>query len=232
VNLIFDLDGTLTDPREGILACFKHALSALGAGCVSDRALEDFIGPPLRESFAGILGDGNRALVEQAVALYRERFAAQGLFENKPYPGIDRLLAQLDERGDRLFVATVKPGVFAERIVRHFGFKQYFRAVYGSELDGTNTDKGVLVAHMLEEQSLDSADSILIGDRASDVAAARANRILSIGVLWGYGSKQELIEARANWLCEKPRVLAQIVGTISYDSRVSAVGTGGGMPRK
>jgi phosphoglycolate phosphatase len=203
--LIFDLDGTLTDPREGILACFKYALSVLGADCVSDRALEGFIGPPLRESFAGILGEGNRALVEQAVALYRQRFASQGIFENKPYPGIARLLAQLGERGERLFVATVKPGVFAERIVRHFGFKQYFRAVYGSELDGTNTDKGVLVARMLEEQSLDPADSILIGDRASDVAAARANSILSIGVLWGYRSKQELIEARARTGSAKSR---------------------------
>ena len=163
------------------------------------------------------------------MARYRERFAAQGIFENKPYPGIARLLAHLDERGERLFVATVKPGVFAERIVSHFGFKQYFRSVYGSELDGTNTDKGVLVARMLEEQSLDPADSILIGDRASDVAAAHANRILSIGVLWGYGSKQELVEARANWLCEEPRALAEIVGTISS---VSAGGTGAGMPRK
>ena len=211
MNVIFDLDGTLTDPRQGILACFKHACDALQVEPPSDGALEQFIGPPLPESFSRIFGPDNPALIKEAVALYRERFAAKGMFENKLYPGIAEALAELHERGERLFVATVKPRVFAERILEYFKLEPFFGAVYGSELDGTNSDKRDLLAHLLGAESLSPDASVMIGDRAQDVWAANASGVFSIGVLWGYGSREELVEAGADLLCEEPRLVGDAV---------------------
>ena len=176
MNVLFDLDGTLTDPRQGILACFKYALEALNFDPPTDRELEGCIGPPLHESFARLLGLNNQAMVEQAVALYRERFAVKGIFENSVYPGIVEVLAQLRERRSWLSVATVKPTVFAERIVEHFGLGRFFHGVYGSELDGTNSDKTHLIGHLLKAESLSPTETIMIGDRAQDVLAAKCKR--------------------------------------------------------
>jgi phosphoglycolate phosphatase len=207
VNLLFDLDGTLTDPRQGILACFKYALEALHFDPPTDRDLEGFIGPPLQESFARLFGPNSQAMVNEAVTLYRERFAIAGMFENRVYPGIVEVLAQLRERGSWLSVATVKPTVFAERIVEHFGLGRFFHRVYGSELDGSNADKTHLLGRLLKAESLSPAETIMIGDRAQDVLAANANGIFSIGVLWGYGSREELFLAGAQALCENPAIL-------------------------
>ena len=207
MDVLFDLDGTLTDPRQGILACFKYALEALRFDLPADGELEGLIGPPLHEGFLRLLGPHNQRMVEQAVALYRERFAVEGMFENSVYPGIVEVLAQLREQGSRLSVATVKPRVFAERIVEHFGLGRFFHGVYGSELDGTHSDKTDLLGHLLKAESLSPAATIMIGDRAQDVLAANANGVFSIGVLWGYGSRDELLSAGAQALCENPASL-------------------------
>jgi phosphoglycolate phosphatase len=129
MNVLFDLDGTLTDPREGIVACFKYALKILQLDSPADQKLERMIGPPLRESFSTLIGTDNDDLLERAVTLYRERFATTGLFENSLYPGIGGALAQLRGQGSSLFVATSKPRVFAERIVAHFSLGRFFRGV-------------------------------------------------------------------------------------------------------
>ena len=207
VNLFFDLDGTLTDPRQGILACFRYALNALGVESPPDRDLEPLIGPPLRESFSALLPE--EALVERAVALYRERFAAKGMFENRVYPGIAGALEQLHQSGARLFVATAKPGMFADRILEYFALRRWFHAVYGSELDGRNAHKRDLLAHLLEAESLSRAGAVMIGDRADDVLAAKANGIFSVGVLWGFGSREELAGAGADLLCTTPGKLVE-----------------------
>jgi len=227
VNVLFDLDGTLTDPRQGILACFKHALEALHVDPPADRELEGFIGPPLHESFARLFGPNKQAMVKEAVALYRERFAVKGMFENSVYPGMVEALTQLAGRGAWLSVATVKPTVFAERIVEHFGLGEFFHRIYGSELDGTNSEKAHLLAHLLKAESLSPTGTIMIGDRAQDVLAAKANGILPIGVLWGYGSREELLEAGARGLCEEPRMIVDIVSSFaggSYSLMPSAAG--------
>jgi len=211
VNVLFDLDGTLTDPRQGILACVKHALEGLGVDSPPDHDLERFIGPPLRACFSQLLLNHAKD-VEQAVTLYRERFAAQGMFENRVYPGIAEALAELRERGAWLAVATAKPRVFAERILAHFELGRFFDAVYGSELDGRNADKSDLLAHLLKAESLSPADTCMIGDRAYDVLAAKANGIFGMGVLWGYGSRKELLSAGAERLYEEPKNLVEVVG--------------------
>jgi phosphoglycolate phosphatase len=207
LNLLFDIDGTLTDPRQGILACFRHALDALGVKAPWDQELERFIGPPLRESFSAVLRDP--ALVEQAVALYRERFAAKGMFENRVYPGIHGALEHLHRSGCRLFVATAKPGVFAERILEYFELRPFFSGVYGSEPDGRNGNKADLLAGLLKAESLLRGGTIMIGDRAHDVLGAKANGIFAVGVLWGFGSRKELAEAGADLLCETPGDLTE-----------------------
>jgi phosphoglycolate phosphatase len=223
MNLLFDLDGTLTDPREGILACFKYALQRLQLETPSDPELERFIGPPLKESFATLVGSDDGARVERAVTYYRERFAAQGIFENKVYPGIADALARLCERGALLFVATSKPTVFAERIVEHFALGRFFGAVYGSELSGANADKKDLLARVLDAESLSPADTVMIGDRAHDVLGARANNVFPVGVLWGCGARQELLSAGARLLCEEPSGLAADVASLASRLRVPAL---------
>jgi phosphoglycolate phosphatase len=171
-----------------------------------------FIGPPLRDAFAELLRtESDSDSVETAVAIYRERYTTVGLFENAVYEDIPRAVALLSERGARLFVATSKPTVYAERIVEHFEIARYFDRVYGSELDGRLSDKGELIAHALSASSLSSADTIMVGDRRHDVLGALKNHVLPVGVLWGYGSRQELVTAGAEKLMKEPNELSELV---------------------
>jgi phosphoglycolate phosphatase len=213
VNVLFDLDGTLTNPREGIVACLKYALTGMGHSCPSDSELEQFIGPPLHESLAILLGSADAKQIDAALKLFRQRFSTQGMFENTLYPGIDSALTTLRGRGAVLFVATSKPQIFAERIVEHFGLKDYFRAVYGSELDGTRSDKSDLIEHILKAESLSSQSTFMVGDRAHDIVGAKTHGVFSLGVLWGYGSYDELVTAGATVLCEKPAMLDRILSS-------------------
>jgi phosphoglycolate phosphatase len=211
VNVLFDLDGTLTDPREGIVACFKHALRELGYRAPPDSDLERYIGPPLQECFASLLRSQSQKQIAAGIALYRQRFSATGMFENAVYPGIHSALAQLHAMGAVLYVATSKSRVFAERIVDHFGLKSHFRAVYGSELDGARANKGDLIAHILKEESASPHATFMVGDRAHDVIGAKANGIFPIGALWGYGTREELSAAGATAFCEQPEMLSEML---------------------
>jgi phosphoglycolate phosphatase len=202
--LLFDLDGTLTDPREGIVGCIRHALERLGCGAPPDPELDICIGPPLRESFCRLAGE---ALADAAVEPYRERFRVTGMFENRVYPGIPEALAALGAAGWRLLVVTSKPAVFAERIVRHFELSPHFAAVYGSELSGLRADKGELIAHVLASESIAPERALMIGDRSHDVVGARKNGVRSAGVLWGYGTREELQAAGAGRLYESVAML-------------------------
>jgi phosphoglycolate phosphatase len=203
-TVLLDLDGTLTDPRPGIVKCIRYALDRLARPCPSDEALAACIGPPLRSAFAALLSTADQTLIERAVGLYRERFAAVGLFENEVYEGVPAMLEALGHTGHRLFVATSKPAVFAERIVRHFALDHHFAGVYGPDLDGRLDDKAQLLAHLLDREAVAAGAAIMVGDRAADVAAARANCVRVIGVLWGYGSRDELLGAGADALCASP----------------------------
>lgn len=204
MNILFDLDGTLTDPREGITRSIAHALTRMGLEPPPEEALCFAIGPPLRASFATLLQDDRRETVEQAVAHYRERFADVGLFENAPYEGIAEALAALRTRGATLFVATSKPLVYAERIVRHFGLASHFEAVHGCELDGTRENKVDLLAHLLPRHGVEARSATMVGDRGADMVAARHHGLRALGVRWGYGDDAELLGAGAHALCDAP----------------------------
>ena len=206
--LLFDLDGTLTDSRSGIVRCMKRALDTLGAPCPPDDVLASFIGPPLRGAFETLLATSDRSLIERAIALYREEYGERGLFENEIYTGVGQMLDQACELASAAFVATAKLKIYADRIVRRLGLERYFAGVYGPDLSGRLDDKADLLAHLLASENVSPERAVMIGDRAGDVVSARANRVRSIGVLWGYGSESELKNAGADALCGAPAELA------------------------
>jgi phosphoglycolate phosphatase len=217
-NLLFDLDGTLTDPREGIVRCFQHALRRLGAEVPEEAALERHIGPPLRNALRELL-PGREAEIERAVEAYRERFAPIGMFENRVYTGIPELLKALVQAGNTLHLCTSKPRPFARRILEHFGLERYFASIHGSELDGTRNDKRELLVYLLGRERLTPARCLMLGDRHFDVEAASHCGVASVGVLWGYGSREELEAAGAAWLAESPEALRALL--VSAPERAS-----------
>jgi phosphoglycolate phosphatase len=202
-----DLDGTLTDPFEGISNCIGYALERLGQARPADDALRRFIGPPLLATFEELLG---RELAPRALGYYRERFGDIGWRENAVYPGIPAALSTITDAGHRCFVATTKPHVFARRIVEHFELAAYFTEVYGSELDGTRTDKTELLRFAQRGLS-EPKESVMIGDRHYDVVGARNNGFRAIGVTWGYGTADELRGAGADCLAASPEQLPSLV---------------------
>ncbi|HLG80562.1 MAG TPA: HAD family hydrolase [Bradyrhizobium sp.] len=201
-TIFFDLDGTLTDPKIGITRSIQYALESLGREVPHEDALTWCIGPPLHASFVKLLGD--IGLADRALLLYRERFGDIGMFENAVYAGIEATLASLADGSRRLFVATSKAHVYAARIIAHFKLDSYFEQVFGAELDGTRVDKTELLKYAIETTGVDPAEALMIGDRSYDIIGARNNGLRAIGVLYGYGSRDELIEAGAHGLCASP----------------------------
>src|ERR1043165_9140593 len=185
--LLFDLDGTLTDPKPGIVGSLRFALDQLAVPCPTDDVLAGYIGPPLRGTFATLLGTNESNRIEEAMRLYRQRFADTGLYENRVYDGVPEMLESAGSAATAVYVATSKPAIYAERIVRHFGLAHHFRKVYGPELDGRYENKSYLLASILTHEGVAPEAAIMIGDRAADVQAAKTNGVRSIGVLWGYG---------------------------------------------
>jgi len=199
-SLFFDLDGTLTDPAEGIFHCVRYALSKFGVAAGEDRVLTAYIGPPLEDSFIGV-HHLSEADAKMAIQYYRERYEAQGMFENRPYEGMPRLLTDLKEAGYRLFVMTLKPEVFARKILAHFGMDNCFDEIYGCELERSRIRKEEILRRALSEQGLEDVSlCLMIGDREQDVQAAKALGMACAGVLYGYGSLDELTAAGADFL--------------------------------
>jgi phosphoglycolate phosphatase len=213
LTLVFDLDGTLTDSRPGIVRCFVHALRSLGARVPEAAQIESLIGAPLRGAFVTLLGSD--AFADDAVTVFREMYAVSGLYECAVYAGVESVIESLQRESAAMFVATSKPHVFAERVLEHCGLSRFFRRVYGAELTGERADKRELLAHVLQEETLDPAEMVMIGDRSHDVIAARANGAHSIGVAWGYGSVDELRSAGADRICATPAELIRCVGAVA-----------------
>ncbi|WP_274650171.1 HAD family hydrolase [Paenibacillus humicola] len=196
-TLLFDLDGTLTDPKEGITNSIVYALRRFEIHVDDPDRLKPFIGPPLAGSFRERFGF-SEAEAARAVSYYREYFSEKGLFENELYAGVPELLEELKHTGFRLLIATSKPAVYAGRIADHFGIGAYFEHIGGSELDGTRSDKTELIAHLLGEFGIEAGSAAMIGDRKHDIVGARNNGVAGIGVGYGYGSERELREAGAS----------------------------------
>lgn len=200
--ILFDLDGTLTDPKVGITKCVQYALNKMGISETDLNKLEPFIGPPLQESFSGLYAF-DETKTKLAIEYYRERFKESGMFENEIYPGIMELLSQLKERQKVLVVATSKPTVFAEKIVQFFGIDKYFDLIVGSNLDGTRTAKTEIIQYILDTyEGKESSEFIMIGDRKHDVIGAANTGIDSIAVCYGYGTFEELSQSNPTYIVQ------------------------------
>lgn len=209
--LLFDLDGTLTDPSVGITNAVAYAASYFGIAVEDNKQLYKFIGPPLFESFKRHFGLTNDE-AQKAIVYYREYYTDTGILENHIYPGVTQMLEQLKSQGRTLIVATSKPTVFAVRILRHFDLSGYFTFTSGSELDGRRTDKGEVIIHALRECGIgDLASAIMTGDREYDIKGAKTASIASIGVLYGFGDRDELTKAGADFIAEDTFALKNLL---------------------
>jgi phosphoglycolate phosphatase len=209
--VLLDLDGTLSDNFPGIAASIVHALARMGQPAPPVEVLRTCVGPPLRETFARLLADASAERIELALSHYRERFGDIGWRENVAYQGVASVLETLAMRA-RLFVCTAKPEVYATRIVAHFGFDAHVERVYGADLAGAFDDKRTLLAHLVERERLDPSGCTMVGDRHHDLRAARACGTRMVGVLWGYGTADEL--AGADALVEAPSDLPVAIAAL------------------
>lgn len=203
-TVLFDLDGTLTDPGIGITNSVAYALEKYGIRAEDRSRLYPFIGPPLQESFEMFYGFSKED-AKKAVAYYREYYKDKGIYENRLYEGIDVLLQSLRDAGRTLLVATSKPEGFARQILDYFAVSRYFTYIAGSNMDGTRSGKAEVIAYALEAGNIrDLSSAVMVGDRSYDIAGAKQAGIDSVGVLFGYGSRQELEAAGADHLAGCP----------------------------
>ena len=210
-NLFLDLDGTLVDSKIGITRCVNHALEKLGHRARDEQDLIGMIGPPLSKGFPPLLGTDDETLIAEAIALYRERYDEIGIFESELFDGIAEVLELLNSRGCRMYLVTAKPEPYAVRILAHFAIDHLFGGVFAPTLQDRQDGKGHLIRRLLASDSLDHRESAMIGDRDRDIWAGRENSVTTVGVLWGYGSREELTASGADLLADSPANLLDVV---------------------
>ena len=209
--ILFDLDGTLTDPKVGITTCVQYALAAQGIEEPDLDKLEPFIGPPLKDSFMEFYGF-SKEKAERAVEFYREYYKRKGIFENKVYEGIPCLLKALYEKEKKIILATSKPERFAKQILEHFNLDKYFSLIAGATMDETRSKKEDVLSYAIEKSGIsDLSDAIMIGDRKFDIEGAHKFGIKAVGVLFGYGTRDELEAAGADFIAETTDELNKIL---------------------
>ena len=211
--ILFDLDGTLTESGPGIMNSARYALTKMGYPVPPESVLRAFIGPPLTEVFQTHCGM-TATEAEETVRCYREYYAERGLFENAVYDGIPEMLADLAAAGERLVLATSKPEHFARKIMAHFDLDRYFVYVGGALTDGKRREKAEVIAYVLETVGADPARCLMVGDRCYDVVGAKTFGIPALGVLWGYGTREELTAAGASYLAAHPSEITEIISHV------------------
>lgn len=223
-HLFFDLDGTLTDPEEGICACLAHALREMGHPVPAHTELRNRIGHPLECVLREFLTTEEPDTLAQAVTFYRERFSTIGLFENQVYDGIPEMLEALTQgRRGPLFVVTAKPTGFARQILAHFNLDRFFKGVYGSELDGSRIHKQDVIEHALQNEKPAPEQTLMIGDRHLDILGARHHGLQSLAVTWGFGTLGELEEAQPDLWAHTPGEIPDILKAIENPEQVDEI---------
>jgi phosphoglycolate phosphatase len=207
---LFDLDGTLIDSEEGIVACVRHALTQMNVSVPSDADLRHWIGPPLRHNFAPLL-DHDAERIEAAVEHYQDRFQTHGHREYAVYPGIEALVRKLHAAGHTLVIVTSKIARNAEPIIAALPFGHLFARMYNPDARSAVSEKASMVAAALEDFDMPAARTVMIGDRKFDIEGAVANKVRGIGVLWGFGDRNELEEAGADAIAATPEALAELL---------------------
>ncbi len=214
--VLLDLDGTLADSRDGIERCFKFMLEALGHDPATAGDLTALVGPPIAVSVRTLLARYGDDRVDLGLSTYRGRYSEVALYDVTPFPGVPEMLVALQETGRPLCVATSKRRDFAERVVAFLGFQSFLQTVYGALPGGGLDDKKDMIAELLRVEGYDPAATVMVGDRYHDIHAAQANRLRSIGVLWGYGGEAELRQAGADALAAAP---ADVVARVAEERR-------------
>ena len=209
-NLLFDLDGTLTDSFDGIANAALYALNNLGETSYTKADLNFFIGPPIFDSFDRIF-HGDKQKQQSAVRLYREYFGERGWKENRVYDGVKEMLQALKDMGKRMAVATSKPEHFARLITEYFDLDKYFVFVAGASMDDVRAHKADVITYALSNTGMDKADTVMIGDRNHDILGAKSNGIKSMGVLYGYGDLAEHTDAGADFIAATPEEVVRII---------------------
>ena len=215
-NILFDLDGTITDSGEGIINSTRYALNELGVDISEGENLQKFIGPPLKDSFKKFYHFDEKKAKEGLIK-FREYFEKYGMFENNLYYGIEEVLKKIKEEGKNIILATSKPEVYARKILKHFKLDRYFDIIAGSDFEETRVKKEDVIKYALNElqeivnESIDLKDCIMIGDREYDIIGAKKNGIKCIGVLYGYGNIAELTKVNADFLIKKPEDILEIL---------------------
>ncbi|MDZ7962791.1 MAG: HAD hydrolase-like protein [Aulosira sp. DedQUE10] len=209
--ILFDLDGTLTDPKLGITHSIQYALLELGYTPPDADELGWYIGPPIQETFSLLLKTSDDTLLAQAISLYRDRFSTIGLFENFLYPQIPETLKTLRTNGYKTFIATSKPYIYTIHIIEYFGLSSLFDGIYGSELDGTRSAKGDLIGHILLTENLSPSTVVMVGDRKHDMIGAKRHQVAAIGVTYGYGTEEELKTHGADWIAHSPEDISKLI---------------------
>lgn len=209
-TIFFDLDGTITDPGTGITNSVAYALSKFGIEENDRKKLYPFIGPPLYDSFVNYYGMSHDD-AKLAIAYYREYFAPIGIFENEVYDGVYDMLRSLKANGKTLVLATSKPEKFARSILEHFDLEKYFDLVFGATMDEKRNKKDEVIAYALAESGTDPDNGVMVGDRKYDICGGRKNGLLTVGVLFGYGSRSELSEAGADHIVESVYELQKLL---------------------
>jgi phosphoglycolate phosphatase len=208
--ILFDLDGTLTDPGEGITNSVAYSLKKYGIDVADRTSLYKFIGPPLYESYEVYYGFSHEK-AEEAVAFYREYYRDKGIYENRVYDGIREMLTTLDDKGYKLVLATSKPEHFAKIILDHFDLSGYFTEIAGADMAGDRVKKSDVIAYALEKCGAKAEECIMVGDREHDVLGSAEFDIPCIGVLFGYGSREELEGCGAKWIAESAADITKII---------------------
>tara|TARA_R110001592_G_scaffold125325_5_gene335242 strand:- start:871 stop:1515 length:645 start_codon:yes stop_codon:yes gene_type:complete len=206
-NILFDLDGTIINPKKGIFNSIKYSLSQLKLPVPSDKELEKFIGPPLIDSYAKYFNLSSEEAIK-AVNFYRDFYSDKGVHQNLLYNSIKETLNYLSNKNYRLFVATSKPTVFAKAIITHYNLSSLFTDIVGANLDNTRKDKTDIIDFTLESNNLNASESVMIGDTIYDIIGAKNNNLISIGVTYGFGSKLELEREKANYIIDDVKELA------------------------
>lgn len=209
-HILFDLDGTISDNSEGIMNSLKYALEKMGIPYEGRDDLYNIIGPPLQVGFQelfGLEGKDN----EEAVKQYREYYGQKGLLENRLYDGIAELIASLHAQGAKIYLATSKLEKFARLILEHFGVARYFTDIRGADFKGKSSDKASLIGYLLEKHQVPTNEAVMIGDKRFDIEGGKAKGIATIGVLYGFGSREELEGAGAGCILETVAGLKEVL---------------------
>lgn len=209
--ILFDLDGTLTDSQDGIINSIEYMLEFYGIHVTDRESLRPWLGPPLKDSLMKYYGFTREKALE-AVDRYREYFDRQGIFENRVYDGVEDLLKELKAKGCRLFVATSKPETAARRVLAHFRLDSWFTYIGGATLNDSRVAKGDVICYVLKTNGITDLDQVLmVGDREHDMIGAKQNGLAAAGVLYGYGSREELMDAGADYIAETPGEIADFL---------------------